>query len=104
MIKIKWKVSEQNKIDKKRPFPFAFYENGQHCCRLICKDAYIPDDIKIGNHAEIKIVITDYSGINCEPTILTKRAKTVAEAKKIVSNFIEHNQGLLPEELRDGNM
>ena len=105
-MKLKWKISEPftglMRIGNKRAFPTAEYLTGHHCCQLISESAYIPANIKEGNHSEIKIVIADYSENPWKNRTLEQRAKTVKEAKKIVMDWLANHPEYLPKGLEDG--
>lgn len=64
-IKIKWKVSEapsgMYRSFYKRGWPKAYYENGDICAQIICKDSYTPSNIKTKQHAPIYLWIANYN-------------------------------------------
>jgi hypothetical protein len=95
MKKYKWKVDPPEtgryRSFHKRGWPSAEYEDGTCAAKIYCEKGYYPCDARVGNHPELKIRVADHSVTPWQWRTLKKRAKTLAEAKIIVSLFFRMN-------------
>jgi hypothetical protein len=98
--KIKWVVDKKPTGPYKsfytRGWPYAFYkdENATHCAHIQCKDEYIPQNVKTGNHSELILFIRDYSS---GKTVRVKKTfKTLKEVKEALPLILERNKYLIP--------
>jgi len=101
-MKIIWRVSPEAtgryRSFEMRSWPSAHYANGKESAAfcLSCESAYVPADVKMGNHKEIKIRVAIYSTTPKERAekgafvwgTLTRRAATLKEAKQIAAEFL----------------
>jgi len=99
-MKIKWKVNPkptgQFRSFEERGWPYAIVNN-QIVAEIVCKDDYWPKAVKSGDHAELKILVYDYSGLSRECYSLTKRAQTLDEVKARVEKYFTAKPEMLPK-------
>ena len=98
-MKIKWKVAEKETGRwawlHKRGWPTADYEDGSICATIRCADEYIPSQVKIGNHAELKLMIADYSKTPWVWVVAKTRYATLKEAKEGLVKVLAANRHLI---------
>ena len=105
-MKFKWKVSNEpvgrfRSFDK-RSWPSASVD-GHAVAWIECEDAYEPRNVKTGNHKELTIHIAVYSLTKSDLDkhgtwrwkTLTKKAKTLDEAKELAESFCNTHQNAL---------
>lgn len=104
-VKIKWRISEKPtgpyRSFQKRHWPSAYYSNKIPCASLDCSTQYSATSVKIGCHSEITVRVADHSQKPWQLRTLKARAKTLAEAKQMVADFIKKYPHYIPEELRN---
>lgn len=92
--KLKWRVSEPwtgpYSSFHKRGWPTAELD-GEIAFALYCDDAYVPADVKTGNHREITIHVADrrVEGPGFKWRVMKNKANTLAEAKAIAQAFAD---------------
>ena len=86
--RVKWKVQQRYDIWHPRGWPDAEYSDGSVAASIHCDDAYVPSNVKSGNHAPLTVCFADYSVTPWKWMRLTKRAATLAEAKDLFASFL----------------
>ena len=97
-MKLKWKVAKQEtgRWGYKRCWPSAEYDNDDICAEILCSDEYIPTDVKIGKHAELKLRIADHSVKPWKWRTAIKRPATLKEAKELLKTILKKNPKFMP--------
>ena len=108
--KIKWQVSpvptgRYSSFDR-RGWPTACYDDvefGDVCAFIQCDDEYRPTNVKTGNHAELTLIIADYSkeGNSWGRVKSTKKYATLKEAKEALVRILKANEYLVPSKYHD---
>ncbi len=105
LVKLKWEVGDvptgTNNSFFKRAWPTAYYSNGRPAASLYCEDAYVPKNVKTGNHAPLEIRIARYTDSKFVWLKLTKKAETLQEAKQAVEYFINKHLDWIPDLTKD---
>ena len=107
-MKIKWKVAEKETgryaSFHKRPWPSARYYDkdcDKPCASILCEDEYRPHRVKEGKHAELKMMVAQYHpNGSWQWKTLTKRFKTLLEAKDGLLVFLAAHPEFIPEKYR----
>ena len=93
-MKLKWKVSDEPvgryRSFERRGWPSAYWSSGESAAHIICKDSYVPRDVKIGNHSALKVMLADHS---VKPWTWRKarmECKTLKEAKEFVEHLLNN--------------
>lgn len=113
MVKFVWVVGTEPtgryRSFERRSWPTAHYahKDKEPAAQIYCEDSYVPRLVKTGQHAELKVVIYDYSvpsntttGSGFTRRALKQRFKTLAEAKKAAEDFLVQHQQYRPTEYR----
>jgi hypothetical protein len=106
-MKIKWKVSDiptgRYRSFEKRAWPHAYYndKNESPMAMILCEDAYIPSEIKEGNHALLDLYVADHSIKPWKWRKTVRQFKTLKEAKAGLLRILKSNPELVPEEIRE---
>ena len=104
-MKIKWKVTEKEtgrwSSFHKRGWPTAYYDKDCHCATILCEDGYAPYKVREGKHAELKMMVAQYHpNGSWQWKTLTKRFKTLQEAKDGLIMFLAAHPEFIPEKYR----
>lgn len=103
-IKIKWKVDPaptgRYRSFEKRGWPRAEYDDGQLAASIICESDYIPRNVKEGKHADLKIIIYDYSSGKRVMKSLKLTERTLQGVKDRVKIFLNNHKEYQPKEKR----
>jgi hypothetical protein len=108
-MKLYWKVSDiptgPYRSFETRDWPTAYFDK-EMClpaAHIYCDDEYKPSRIKTGNHAELRVRVTDWSviGQGFKWKTMAMRFKTLEEAKFGGGKFFDYHPEFLPTELKD---
>lgn len=92
-LKIKWRVEQKTtglmSIGRIRGWPIAEYQDGSSMAFITCEDPYYSDNVKTGNHKELKLHVCDYSQTPWERKTLVKRFATLHDAKQGLIDFMQ---------------
>ena len=100
--KLVWKIMDaptgRYRSFHRRGWPSASF-NDDYMIGLSCEDDYRPANVKIGEHKEIRIRITDRQNVppgggSWVLRTLKQQAKTLKEAKVIAQKFFDENPDL----------
>lgn len=93
-MKLKWKVNEKPSGTyssfQKRMWPDAYFNN-EIMVSITCADGYEPRNVKIGNHAPVKINVTDRRKQYFVWRTLKGEFSTLKEAKEVAQKFFDKN-------------
>lgn len=92
-MKLNWKVQPaptgRYRSFESRGWPTAEFANGDHAAHVYCEDEYVPRDVAVGSHRELRVVVADWSVTPWKGRTLVARPKTLAEAKALVQKFFD---------------
>lgn len=84
MAKIKWEV-EEAPVGRYRSFQKRGWPTGRTDCGMFfairCADAYVPRNVKTGEHAPLKLVFRDDRVRGSNTRVFTREFATLAELK-----------------------
>lgn len=103
-LKIKWIVSTaptgKYRSFECREWPSAEYEDGSPMAFITCEDEYYYPNVKIGDHKELILHVCDYSQEPWKRRTLTKRFKTLQDAKKGLIEFFTNHPEFIKNEYK----
>lgn len=103
-IKLKWLVCPEPtgrfRSFETRGFPTADYPEGQTAARIVCSESYMPSVHKDATNLHLELHVACYENGTFKWRRLNKRACSIAEAKQIISHFINKNRKFAPEQYR----
>ena len=99
MALVKWKVQEPPtgsfRSFHKRGWPMGEI-NGEPAIQIVCDDDYVPRQVKIGNHAELTMLVADHRKTPWKWLKLKGQWKTLKEVKEAAEKFYKDCPAFIP--------